>query len=237
CAAALLAIGVGRSLWLGLVAVVPLLVTRFSFRRFAEARRTYTQTVVALSLLPEVARHVPLGHGARTAFYAEALAGALGFDEPRTQRIVMASRLHHIGHISMHDPDARSEPLDHAAVARTGEEVLRETGFLADLAEMVAATQQPGNDVSLDVAVIKVCSTLDDLVTGQARPGDPFLTVLERHPKGEERRAAIGLLRLHDHRQQLVGEAADASAELVSVAARGTDEAHSHDHDPSHDCR
>lgn len=239
CAAALIGIGAGRSGWLALVAVFPLLVTRFSFRRYAQARRTYTQTVEALSLLPEVARHVPIGHGARTAFYAEALAGSMGFDEARVQRVVFAARLHHVGHISLHDPDTQVGPVDHEAVARTGEEVLRETGFLADLAELVAATQVPGRAATAEAAVVKVCSTLDEVVTDRAAGalGDPFVTVLERHPTGPERRAAIALLHLHEQRPGLVAEAAAATAELVLVAA-GRGQAHSDGaHDPDHDCR
>lgn len=237
CAAALIGIGAGRSGWLALVAVFPLLVTRFSFRRYAEARRTYEQTVEALSLLPEVARHVPLGHGVRTAFYTEALATSLGFDEERIQRVVYAARLHHVGHISLHDPDAQTGPIDHEAVARTGEEVLRETGFLADLAELVAATQVPGVAGDLDAAVVKVCSTLDDVVIAGDGDGDPFVAVLERHRAGEERRAAIGLLHLHEQRPDLLEAAQAATAELVLVAAGRGHDHHAGEHDPDHDCR
>lgn len=237
CAAALLAIGANRSLWLALVAAVPLLVTRFSFRRYAEARHTYEQTVEALSLLPEVARHVPLGHGARSAFYAEALVDALGFDEDAARRVVMAARLHHVGHISLHDPDAQDGPFDVEAVGRTGEEILRETGFLADLAELVASTQLPTVADTLESAVIKVCSTLDDLTAGDAGVHDPFVGVLGRHGAGLERKAAIGLLRLHDRRPDLLREAADATAKLVRVATGSGHSDHGDGHDPTHDCR
>ncbi len=70
CAGALLAIAFDHEPALSLVAVVPLVVTKYSFGRLTDARSTYSQTTQALSLLPEVAGLTPLGHGERTAVYA-----------------------------------------------------------------------------------------------------------------------------------------------------------------------
>jgi hypothetical protein len=225
CAAALLAVAYERSPALSLVAVVPLLVTRYSFERFSRARQAYAQTTQALSLLPEVAGLTPLGHGERTAIYASALADELGFDPAAKARIATAARLHHIGYISLHEPEERTEPPDPGALGRVSGDLLRETGFLADLSELVEQAQEGSPPASgLDAAVIRVCSTLDDLAEAEAMRGeatapDPFTEVLRCHPGGAERTAAIALLRMHDRRPDIVEEARAASRILSLVAS------------------
>jgi hypothetical protein len=241
CAAALLAVAFEQSPARSLVAAVPLLVTKYSFGRLTEARHTYAQTTQALSLLPEVAGLTPLGHGERTAVYAAALAEELGFDAAGVDRIATAARLHHIGHISLHEPEERTGPVDATELGRVSGELLRETGFLDDVAEVVEQVQLAGaGAVAMEPAIIRVCSTLDDLAEApaQAQPRDPFAAMLVRHPSGLERTAAIGLLRLHDRRPTILDEARAASRILATVAAGASDPAHlaDHDHD-GHDCR
>ena len=234
CAAALLAIASRQSAALALVAAVPLLVTKYSFGRFADIRRTYAQTTQALSLLPEVAGLTPLGHGERTAVYAAALATSLGFDLPDVDRIATAARLHHIGHISLHEPEERTGPLDAAELQRVSGELLRETGFLDDVAALVERCQDAGPPATqIDAAIVRVCSTLDDVV--EAGMLDPFSAVVVQHPTGVERTAAIALIALHDRRPELVADAHAASRILTMVAA--ADGGHADEADPSHDCR
>lgn len=236
CAAALLAVAYEHRAALALVAAVPLLVTRYSFGRFTRARQTYAQTTQALSLLPEVAGLTPLGHGERTAVYAAALADELGFDGAEIDRIATAARLHHIGHISLHEPEERQGPIDAAELGRVSAELLRETGFLSNVAELVEQVQVDGA-ASLEVAVIRVASTLDDLIGEDETAGDPFSALLLHHRTGLERTAAIALLRLHDERPDIVEEARAASRMLALVA--GAAAAHGHDphHPDAHDCR
>ena len=236
CASALVAVAATRSVSLAVVAVVPLLVTRYSFHRYALARSTCDQTALALSLLPEVAGLSPLGHGERTAVYATGLAEELGFDRSRVDLIATAARLHHIGYISLHEPAERKGPVDHADLGRVAAEILRETGFLAHVAALVEAVhsdQDPTDD--LEVAVIRVASTLDDVAgIGDASPlGDPFMATLARHSEGAERTAAIALLHLHDTHASLLSEARGASTEFTRVAANVGDASH----DAHNDCR
>jgi hypothetical protein len=222
CAAALLAVAYEQSPALALVAAVPLLVTKYSFGRLTAARDTYAQTTLALSLLPEVAGLTPLGHGERTARYAAALADELGFDAAAVDRVTTAARLHHIGHISLHEPDERTGPVDTTELARVSAELLRETGFLDDVADLVEQAQLGGAAVtSLEAAIIRVCSTLDDLAEegGRHHGGDPFAAMLVRHPGGLERTAAIALLQLHDQRPGIVDDARAASRVLATAAA------------------
>jgi hypothetical protein len=240
CAAALLAVAYRQSPALSLVAAVPLLVTKYSFGRFSQARQTYAQTTRALSLLPEVAGLTPLGHGERTAVYAAALAAELGFDDASIDRVATAARLHHIGHISLHEPEERIGPLDIPELGRVSGELLRETGFLSDVAELVEQAQIGGDAVrTLDAAIVRVCSTLDDLadpggIVDHPPTGDPFAATLVRHAERFERTAAIALLRLHERRPTIIDEARAASRILAVVAAGAG--ASDHDHEP-HDCR
>lgn len=233
CAAALLSIAWRQSAALALVAVVPLVVTRYSFGRFAAIRRTYAQTTQALSLLPEVAGLTPLGHGERTAVYAAALASSMGFDLTTTDRIATAARLHHIGHISLHEPEERVGPVDATELGRVSGELLRETGFLDDVAALVERCQDTGPPATdLDAAIVRVCSSLDELVEGGLVY--PFRAVVQDHAHGLERRAAMALSALHDRRPGLVADAHAASRILTLVAAGD----HAEDGaDPSHDCR
>jgi hypothetical protein len=238
CAAALLAIAYRQTPVLALVAAVPLLVTKYSFGRFTDIRRTYAQTTQALSLLPEVAGLTPLGHGERTAVYAAALAGELGFDAMAIDRIATAARLHHLGHISLHEPEERTGPVDAHELRRVSGDLLRETGFLHDLAELVEFAQIGGGEAGppLDAAVIRVCSTFDDLAENVVGvTGDPFAAVLAAHSRGTERTAAIALLRLHDVRPDLL-DVARASSRQLALVASGHGHGHDEDHEP-HDCR
>ncbi len=218
CEAALLALAYEKSVTVAPIAAVPLVVTQFSFQRYSRARATFEQTTTALGLLPEVAGLTPLGHGQRTAFYAFRLATDLGLEPAEVDRVATAARLHHIGYISLHDPEERSGPTDTREVARVGADLLRETGFLGDLADLVERSQlDASRGGRLDVAVIRVCSTLDDLAESGAVI-DPFLATLHSHPDGVERTAAIALLRLHDRRPSLVDEARAACSALSTAA-------------------
>jgi hypothetical protein len=245
CAAALLAVAYQRSPALSIIAAVPLLVTRYSFERFTSAREAYAQTTQALSLLPEVAGLTPLGHGERTAVYATALGEELGLEPARVSRLATAARLHHIGYISLHEPEAREAPLDLAELGKLSGDLLRETGFLADVGELVEQAQSGREVEGIEAAVIRVCSTLDDIAgaLGDVAAADPFAEALRRHDSGLERTAAIALLRLHDRRPSIVDDARAASRTLAQVAAGGGahdgtgHEEHGHDHGEAGDCR
>src|SRR5205807_9326602 len=133
CAAALLAVAYRRDgVWMALVAVIPLVLTRFAFERYAAAKAAYQQTIKALSIVPEVAGVTPMGHGERSAVYAVALARQLGLAGDALERIVTAARLHHIGYVTLDDPKEAITLEDRIRLAKQGGNILRETEFLAD---------------------------------------------------------------------------------------------------------
>src|SRR5436190_3635448 len=111
------------------VALFPLILTRFAFDRYAAAQMAYRQTIKALSIVPEVAGVTSLGHAERCAVYADALASAIGLGSDGTERVVTAARLHHIGYVTLDDPEEATGK-DEQDLARLGGAILHETGFL-----------------------------------------------------------------------------------------------------------
>ena len=214
CAAALLAVTAERSIALALLASIPLLATRYSFRRYTDARRTYRQTVEALGLLPEVAGLTALGHGHRTAIYAEAAAYELELDAAAVNRVVTAARLHHIGHVSVDElPDPTSVE-EAVAVARVSGEILRETGFLTDVAPLVESAQLdgwPGGGV--EAALVRLASDLDEAM--EAGEADAAEALVRRHPAGLEHEVAVALDAALRHQPELVEVARAATAHLL----------------------
>ena len=223
CAAALLAIFYERGgVGFALVAALPLFVTRYSFERYAIARATYRQTVQALSFLPEVAGMAPLGHAQRSATYASALCDVLGISDDDKARVVNVTRLHHIGDISLHDPRTRTETPDPAAAGRVGVEILHETGFLVDLADLMGQVHgsTTGGRTSREAAIVRVAGTFDSLVGEEPGPlGQVRRQLLEAHVDAEETFVASVLLRLLDDRPHLIEEARRAGEPLTRVAS------------------
>ena len=231
CAAALLAIAyeVGGFRY-ALVGALPLFVTRYSFERYAAARATYEQTVQALSFLPEVAGHVPLGHAERAAVYARALCDTLHLGDADKARVVNVTRLHHIGDISLHDPGERTETPDPVALGRVGVEILRETGFLGDLSDLMEEVHgSPTPRTCREAAIVRVAGTFDGLVGDHGGPLGPVRAqLLEAHADPEEQFVASVLLRLLDERPQLIEEARLAAEPLTRAASEHAHDDHSH---------
>lgn len=229
CVATLIDLAAQDSIFLAFVATVPLFVTRFAFQRYTSARVTYEQTTKALSLLPEVAGLTPLGHSERTAAYVEAVAEAMGYEPLKVDHLANAARLHHIGDISLHEETERDGPPDPSDLATVSVEILQQTGFLANLVELVEDCQPGGPPASTqEAAVVRVCSMLDELVeTSDAF--DPFATLVAMHPVGHERAVAIALLSLSHRRPSLVADAR-ASVELIHQVAAKAAAGHDHHH-------
>jgi hypothetical protein len=232
-AAALLALadrfehnGSTGSPWMSAIAFAPLLITRVSFERYALASRTYRQTIQALSIVPEVAGMSRPGHAERTATYAGALAEELGLSGDDRERVVTAARLHRIGYIGLDGDDEEApEAVDPRRVARVGAEMLRETGFLRPVADLVEEAEQETSP-SLGAAIVRVASRFDDQVVEDAARAKGALEIVSGatiDPVG--RQVVSGLRRLLATRPGIVDDAilngspvaeAAASADLVS---------------------
>ena len=225
CGAALIAVAHHESgAWMATAAVFPLLLTRFSFERHAGAHETFSQTVQALGVVPELAGMAPLGHSERTAQYASRLAAELGFAHRDHDRIVLAARLHHLGAVSLDptDPEDTPTPPDPSETARQGATILREAAFPGDIAELIETARAgtlEGVCPTLDAAVIRVASAFDDLVGDDASRSDQALAIIASRPRdGHSRRVVAALFELMAADATVVHDAIEAGARFTEAA-------------------
>lgn len=220
CGAALFGMAYHRGVWMAMIALCPLLLTRFAFVRYDDAQRTYRQTIQALSIVPEVAGLVRSGHGERTATYAAALADAVGLDPVAKDRAITAARLHHIGAISLDElEEGELDAHDAWAVARLGADILRETTFLRAAGDIVEQAERGVYGRStLEVAIVRVASRFDDLVgddPGKAAAAVSAVALQNKDKQG--RRVVAALRRLLLARPDLVGNAVRGAQPLTRV--------------------
>ncbi len=228
-AAALLALadrfehgGSTGSPWLSAIAFCPLLITRFSFERYAQASSTYRQTIQALSIVPEVAGMSRPGHGERTAVYAATLADELGVVGEDRERVITAARLHRIGFICLDDEEEDApESVDPRRVARVGAEMLRQTRFLRPVADLVEEVELHSPDGgTLGAAIVRIASRFDDHVVEEPVRTTGALEIISAtttDPVG--RQVVSGLKRLLAVHPGLVDDAILAGSPVTEAAA------------------
>lgn len=154
--------------------LAPLAATQFAFRQFASIRRTYLQTIRALSKVPEMAGYTHPGHSTRVAQLSVAMARELNVAESSLDQIEYAALLHDIGRVSIPDP-AHATTSSTMELALVGAAIVRETGHFPAVAEMIERQHDPyrrrGQEgpatIPVGAKIIKVASAYDDL----ARPG------------------------------------------------------------------
>jgi hypothetical protein len=202
--------------------VLPLLMTGYSFRRYSAARETYEQTIQALGIVPELAGHVSLGHSERTAAYVVDLARSMALPSSVRDRLVMTARLHDIGRVALEDDPSE---LGVAGAGRAGAEMLRETGFLAgvaDLVEAVGALPESEMDIGRgrEAALVRVAGAFDDMVGDDASRARGALAILKSRLRDPESSEIVSRLRqLHDEDPAFVARAIEKGAPLTRAAA------------------
>jgi hypothetical protein len=153
----------------------PLLVIQLAFRRYAGIRATYLQTVRALAQVTEVGGYVDGGHSRRVSRLALAIGRELGLPEPVLLDLEYAALMHDIGQLSLAEPIPGGatllvSPGEARRIAEFGAEVIRETGVLDAVAELVRDQWLPAfggpKSPSLGSKVIHAANAFDDLVGG-----------------------------------------------------------------------
>jgi hypothetical protein len=182
-------------LWALLVFCVPLLVTQFSFRRFASISTTYRQTIRALSRVTEVGGYVEPGHARRVMTLSVAVGREFGLTDADLLDLEYAALMHDIGQLSLADSIPRGStltvaPSERRRIAELGAEVIRSTGTLDRVAHIVETQASPYRkmrenadlDVPLAARIVKACSAYDDLVSAsrEARGTRASWDALER---------------------------------------------------------
>ncbi|MDP9320456.1 MAG: HD-GYP domain-containing protein [Chloroflexota bacterium] len=96
-----IALGVGY--WATLPFLVPLLLARYTFTKYAETRDLFFGTVSALSQAIDAKDGFTRGHADRVSRIAGAVAREMGLREAEIERIELAGLLHDIGKIGVED--------------------------------------------------------------------------------------------------------------------------------------
>ena len=159
--------------WAVAVAVLPYGFAAGAFRRLAQTKRTYEQTLVALAQIPEAGGHTEPGHAARTNELSLAVADRIGVSPGEWEQVNYASYLHDIGRITLNEPSILRQGFTEVDIAQWGAEIVGETSYLSEVAEIVRRQHEPfrspgeqyNPDLPLASRIIKVCSAYDEAVT------------------------------------------------------------------------
>jgi hypothetical protein len=187
----------------------PLLVIQLAFRRYAGIRATYLQTVRALAQVTEVGGYVDSGHSRRVSRLALAIGREFGMRERDLLDLEYAALMHDIGQLSLVEPIPGGATLvvsqeEARRIAEFGAEVIKETGVLDDVANLVRDQWLPWTggpkEPLLASKVIRAANAFDDITGGS--------------PDRDRTAAAIDRLRL---------EASEYDPEVVDALASVTD--------------
>lgn len=156
--------------WALALAALPYAFAHSAFRRFAETKTAYRQTIKALSQIPEVGGHTDPGHAERTAELAVAIATEMGLRPSEVEWTEYAAFLHDIGRVTLNEPSVLRRGFSENEIAAWGAEIVAETEYLAGVAEVVGRQYQPfrspgdGGDPDLPVAskIVKIASAYDE---------------------------------------------------------------------------
>jgi hypothetical protein len=172
---------------MGLLAVpvflAPLLLTQFAFRRYSMVRETYNQTIRSLSRVTELGGYTETGHSRRVASLAIAMGRDLGMVERSLRDLEYAALLHDIGQLSLAEPipggaTVMAAPMEQRRIADLGAAVVRRTGVLDDVADIIERQCEPyrrhhqtdDRAVPLSSRIIKAANAYDDLVGDGGSP-------------------------------------------------------------------
>jgi len=181
------------------VFAIPLLLTQFSFRRYATIEATYLQTIRSLAKVTEVGGYTETGHSRRVSILSKAIAREMGVSERDIKDLDYAALMHDIGQLSLTDPipggaTTMVAPVDQRRIAELGAEVIRQAGVLDRAALIVERQADPyrphrgpqDDSLPLESRIIKVVNAYDDLV-GASLESDRKLRAIERLQLGIDR--------------------------------------------------
>ena len=134
--------------WALPVFVVPLLLTQFSFRRYAAIRESSLQTIRALSRVTELGGYTETGHSRRVSQLSVAVGRELGMNDTELRDLEYAALMHDIGQLSLAEPipggaTVVAAPIDQRRIAGLGADVIRQTGVPDDVAAIVDMQAEP----------------------------------------------------------------------------------------------
>jgi hypothetical protein len=158
----------------------PLLAAWYAFERLDSATLAYRQTIEALAMAPELGGLVPQGHAERVATLAVSMGDRLGLHGPELEDLEMAALLHHVGQVTLDDPEVGGRPEPHHVAAVTSS-MLREIRPLAPAGDIVAG-ESDDHRRKLAVQVLRLASEYDDLTSVDGTPASVALETLRSAP-------------------------------------------------------
>jgi hypothetical protein len=168
-------------IWGPLLFATPLLAAWYAFERLDSATRAYRQTIESLALAPEMGGLVAPGHAQRVAALAVSMGEELGLSAGDIVDLEMAGLLHHLGQVTLDDPEVAGRP-DSADVAAVTSSMLREIRPLANAGDIVAGdTDVPRR--RLAVQILRLASQYDDLTVSDGMPSDLVVESLRSAPR------------------------------------------------------
>ncbi|UXY21827.1 metal-dependent phosphohydrolase [Streptomyces cynarae] len=171
-------------LWALPVFSLPLLLTQFSYRRYAAVRTTYRQTIASLARATEIAGYTPPGHARRVAELSRAVGREMRLTEPELTVLEYAALMHDIGQLSLVDPvpagaTARLPAEEQRRIALLGGAVVRQTGVDAEVAVVVERQADPYREQPVSARIVRAVNAYEEMAREETGPGGP-LSALER---------------------------------------------------------
>lgn len=146
----------------GLVVLLPAAAARVGFALHDDGRRAVSQTLAAMTVLPEWVGIIDVGHTARVRGITERVALDLDLESRVRDDVVRAAELHELGHL-----DTGADRDDRGRVARSGAAVLHQAGMRDRVTRMVDATdpdrpvEARDGGVELGAAIVSAACALD----------------------------------------------------------------------------
>ncbi len=168
-------------IWGPLLFSTPLLAAWYAFERLDSATRSYRQTIEALALAPELGRLVPAGHAHRVAALAGAMGEHLGLPTADIRDLEMAALLHHLGQVTLDEPEDPTKGANPQEVAAVTSAMMREIRPLAAAGDIVGGeTDDPKR--RLAAQVLRLASEYDDLTAQEHMGSDQAIEWLRSTP-------------------------------------------------------
>ncbi|MDI6892217.1 MAG: HD domain-containing protein [Actinomycetota bacterium] len=165
------------SFWSAPLFLLPLLVTRYSFKLYLDIKRTYYDTIKALTAAMESQDPNRLGHAERVANYSFDIARELGIRGRQLELVGYAAFLHDIGKVGIEEgtldsvlelAEARRGEASHSEM---GADILEQVEFFRDASDIVRkhhhlfddGSKSPEKDIPIGSRIINLASYFDEL--------------------------------------------------------------------------
>lgn len=169
-------------LWGPIFFMLPLALSWAAARRYAHTRRTYRESIAALSRITDLAGYTTPDHARRVAELSVALARQREMSQREIDTLERAALLHDLGQVALDEPipggaTVLAAPRDQERIANDGVAILRHSGVLEDAAVVLTNQATPfrrmledGESIPLEARIIKLANAFEDLTEGSRDP-------------------------------------------------------------------